>query len=92
MVGRVPARGARRVWGRAVAGTLSAGGLAAALSLGLVLAGPGASAGATGSHAKTVKISTAKVAGVGTVLTTSSGLTLYRFTEDTPGTSACRGP
>jgi predicted lipoprotein with Yx(FWY)xxD motif len=55
------------------------------------VAGPGASAGATGSHAKTVKISTAKVSGVGTVLTTSSGLTLYRFTEDTPGTSACSG-
>ena len=29
--------------------------------------------------------------GVGTVLTTASGLTLYRFTEDTPGTSACTG-
>jgi predicted lipoprotein with Yx(FWY)xxD motif len=38
-----------------------------------------------------VKISTAKVAGVGTVLTTASGLTLYRFTEDSPGTSSCTG-
>jgi predicted lipoprotein with Yx(FWY)xxD motif len=90
----VPARGARRVWGRAVAGTLSAIGLAAAsLSLALVLAVPGGPAGATGlgAHAKTVKISTAKVAGVGTVLTTASGLTLYRFSEDSPGTSTCNG-
>jgi predicted lipoprotein with Yx(FWY)xxD motif len=90
----VPARGARRVWGRAVAGTLSAIGLAAAsLSLALVLAVPGGPAGATGSgaNAKTVKISTAKVAGVGTVLTTASGLTLYRFGEDSPGTSKCTG-
>ena len=31
------------------------------------------------------------MAGVGTVLTTASGLTLYRFTEDTPGTSTCTG-
>ena len=90
----VPARGARRVWGRAVAGTLSAIGLAAvSLSLALVVAVPAAPAGATGSgaHAKTVKISTAKVAGVGTVLTTASGLTLYRFSEDAPGTSTCTG-
>jgi predicted lipoprotein with Yx(FWY)xxD motif len=88
----VPARGARRVWGRAVARTLSAGGLAAAaFSLALVLAVPGGTAGATATNAKTVKISTAKIAGVGTVLTTSSGLTLYRFAEDTPGTSMCTG-
>src|SRR3984957_452419 len=90
----VPARGARRVWGRAVAGTLSAMGLAAAsFSLALVLAVPGGAAGATGTgaNAKTVKISTAKVAGVGTVLTTASGLTLYRFTEDSAGTSNCSG-
>jgi predicted lipoprotein with Yx(FWY)xxD motif len=88
----VPARGARRVWSRAVAGTLSAAGLvAASLSLALVLAVPGGPAGATASKAKTVKISTAKVAGVGTVLTTASGLTLYRFTEDKPGTSVCTG-
>ena len=31
------------------------------------------------------------MAGVGTVLTTASGLTLYRFTEDSPGTSMCTG-
>jgi predicted lipoprotein with Yx(FWY)xxD motif len=91
---RVPARGARRVWGRAVAGTLSVVGLGgASLSLALVLAVPGGTAGATssGANARTVKISTAKVAGVGTVLTTASGLTLYRFTEDSPGTSTCSG-
>jgi predicted lipoprotein with Yx(FWY)xxD motif len=90
----VPARGARRVWGLAVAGTLSALGLvAAAFSIALVLAVPAGPAGATGSgsHAKTIKVSTAKVAGVGTVLTTASGLTLYRFTEDSPGTSTCTG-
>jgi predicted lipoprotein with Yx(FWY)xxD motif len=88
----VPARGARRIWGRAVAGTLSAAGLVgASLSLALVLALPGGPAGASSSQPKTVKVSTAKVAGVGTVLTTASGLTLYRFTEDMPGTSKCSG-
>ena len=88
----VPARGARRVWSRAVAGTLSALGVAAAsLSLALVLAAPAASAGATTTTGKTVKVSTAKVAGVGTVLTTSSGLTLYRFSKDSPGMSTCTG-
>lgn len=88
----VPACGARRRWRRGVAGTLSAVGVAAAASsLALVLAVPGGTAGATGNQAKTVKISTAKISGVGTVLTTSTGLTLYRFTEDKPGTSACTG-
>jgi predicted lipoprotein with Yx(FWY)xxD motif len=91
-VGRAPARRTRRVWGRSVAGALSAGGLAAAASsLALVLAAPAVSAGATTTTGKTVKISTANVAGVGTVLTTSSGLTLYRFTEDAPGKSMCTG-
>lgn len=91
-VGRAPARRTRLVWGRAVAGALSAGGLAAAaFALALVLAAPGASVGATTTTGKTVKISTAKVAGVGTVLTTASGLTLYRFTEDAPGKSMCTG-
>ncbi len=91
-VGRAPVRGARRSWGRAVAGALSTGGLAAAaFALALVLAAPTASAGATTTTGKTVKISTAKVAGVGTVLTTASGLTLYRFTDDEPGKSMCTG-
>ena len=52
---------------------------------------PAGVAGATNPHAKTVKVSTAKVPNVGTVLTTASGLTLYRFTEDTPGISKCTG-
>ena len=62
-----------------------------ALSLAVVLAAPAASAGATTTTGKNVKVSTAKVAGVGTVLTTASGLTLYRFTQDSPGTSTCTG-
>lgn len=90
-----PAGGARRVGGRAVAGTLSAGGLAAAaFSLALVLAVPGGTAGANatnGTNGKTLKISTAKIAGIGTVLTTSSGLTLYRFADDRPNTASCSG-
>ncbi len=55
------------------------------------VATPAGVAGATSPHAKTVKVSTAKVPNVGIVLTTASGLTLYRFTEDTPGTSKCTG-
>ena len=90
--GKAPARGSGGVWRRAVAGALSSGGLAAAaLSLALVMAAPAASAGATTTTGKTLKISTAKVAGVGTVLTTASGLTLYRFTKDSPGVSTCTG-
>ena len=92
MTGRVPAAGTRRVWRRAAAGTLSVGGVVtAAAALALVLAVPAGTANATSSTHKTVKVSTAKVMGIGTVLTTASGLTLYRFTEDTPGTSSCTG-
>jgi predicted lipoprotein with Yx(FWY)xxD motif len=92
MTGSVPARGARRVWGRAVAGALSASALAVgAASVALVLAAPAGTAGATSSHAKPIKISTAKVPNVGVVLTTASGLTLYRFTHDATGTSTCTG-
>jgi predicted lipoprotein with Yx(FWY)xxD motif len=50
-----------------------------------------APAGATSSNVKTVTVSTAKVSHVGTVLTTSGGLTLYRFTEDPSGSSVCSG-
>ena len=96
--GRVPARGARRVRGQAVAGTLSAslltiGALSVALTVvgGVAVVAPAGVAGATNPHAKTVKVSTAKVPNVGTVLTSASGLTLYRFTEDTPGISKCTG-
>ena len=56
-----------------------------------VPAGPAAATGSTGSHAKTIKVSTAKVHGIGTVLTTAAGLTLYWFKEDKPGTSTCTG-
>lgn len=94
--GRVPARGARRVWGQAIAGTLSAsllviGALSVSAAVAVAVATPGGVAGATSSHPKTIKVSTAKVPGIGTVLATASGLTLYRFTEDTPGTSKCTG-
>ena len=93
MAGRVPAGGARHFGRRAVAGALSVGGMVtAAGALALVLAVPVGTASATSSQPKTVKVSTAKVAGIGTVLTTGSGLTLYRFTEDKPGgPSACSG-
>ncbi len=87
---RVPVRRTRRVGGPAVAGTLSAIALAAG-AFAVTVAGPAATAGATGTHAKTVKVSTARVAKIGTVLTTSSGLTLYRFTEDPVGSSVCTG-
>jgi predicted lipoprotein with Yx(FWY)xxD motif len=80
------------VWGQAVAGALCASALAVgALSVAVVLAAPAGMAGATSSHAKTVKISTAKVPNVGVVLTTASGLTLYRFTQDPTGTATCTG-
>ncbi len=92
MAAGVPARGARRVWGRTVAGALSASALAvAALSVALVLAAPAGMAGATSPHAKTIKVSTAKVPNIGVVLTTASGLTLYRFTNDATGTATCTG-
>ena len=96
--GRVPVRGVRRVRGQTVAGTLSAplltiGALSVALAMtvAVAVAAPAGVAGATSAHAKTIKVSTAKVPNVGTVLTTASGLTLYRFTEDAPGTSQCTG-
>jgi predicted lipoprotein with Yx(FWY)xxD motif len=60
-------------------------------SAALVAVGPAGVAGATSSHAKTIKVSTAKIANVGTVLTTANGLTLYRFTQDTTGTATCTG-
>ena len=84
---RGPVVGARRVGGLAAAAALSG---AVLMGTSLVLAGPAGVAGATGSH-QTVHISTAKVATVGTVLTTSSGLTLYRFANDPSGTATCTG-
>jgi predicted lipoprotein with Yx(FWY)xxD motif len=73
------------------------GGMAAAawavagltLTSGLVLAGSPSVAGA--SHPHVIKIGTAKVPHVGTVLTTGTGLTLYYFTKDPAGQSTCTG-
>jgi predicted lipoprotein with Yx(FWY)xxD motif len=80
--------------GPAGVGALVAGAAAlAALALGI--GAPEGVAGATSSpaHAKvtTIHVSTATVAHVGTVLTTSSGLTLYRYTADPVGQSVCTG-
>jgi predicted lipoprotein with Yx(FWY)xxD motif len=57
----------------------------------LTTAGPAVTAGATRAHGGTVEVSTAKVAHVGTVLTTRSGLTLYRFAKDPVGHATCTG-
>ncbi len=84
---RGPAVGARRVGGLVAAAACSG---VALMGTSLVLAGPGGVAGATSSH-QTVHISTAKVPSVGTVLTTSAGLTLYRFSNDPTGTATCTG-
>jgi len=84
---RGPALGARRVGGLMAAAALSGAFLT---GTSLVLAGPGGIAGATSPH-DTIHISTAKVPSVGTVLTTSSGLTLYRFANDPSGTATCTG-
>ncbi len=80
--------------GPAGVGALVAGAAAlAALALGI-----GASdgvAGATGSHTHakvtTIHVSTTTIAHVGTVLTTSSGLTLYHYTSDPLGHTTCTG-
>ncbi len=72
-----------------------ADGLAAAVVLTGVTVGvanvSGAALAASTGKAKTVKVSTATVSHVGTVLTTASGMTLYRFTEDPKGKSVCTG-
>lgn len=71
---------------------LTAGlGLGAGLGTGLALTVQAAPAGATSPHAKTITVSTASVSHIGTVLTTASGLTLYRFTKDPAGGSTCTG-
>jgi len=74
---------------------LVADGFAAAVVLtgvGVGVANVSAASVAT-SHgeAKTVKVSTATISHVGTVLTTGSGLSLYRFTQDPVGMSTCTG-
>ena len=80
--------------GPAGVGALVAGAAAlAALALGI--GAPEGDAGATGSHAHgkvtTIHVSSASIAHVGTVLTTTSGLTLYRSTSDPVGHSVCTG-
>jgi predicted lipoprotein with Yx(FWY)xxD motif len=57
----------------------------------LTAAGPAITAGATRAHGGSVVVSTAKVAHVGTVLTTRAGLTLYRFEKDRAGHATCTG-
>jgi predicted lipoprotein with Yx(FWY)xxD motif len=73
---------------------LVADGLAAAVALTGVTVGMVNVAGASGTSdgkAKTIKVSTTTIPKVGTVLTTASGLTLYRFTQDPTGKSVCTG-
>ncbi len=92
--------GVRRPGGQAVAGALSAltlalsSGIALSLLLPLTLAVTSGTAGAANrSHARatTIHVSTTRVRGLGTVLTTGAGLTLYRFTENPVGVSTCTG-
>jgi predicted lipoprotein with Yx(FWY)xxD motif len=66
-------------------------GLAAAVVLTGVTAEMVNVVGASGPNAKTVKVSTTTIPKIGTVLTSASGLTLYRFTQDTKGKSVCTG-
>ncbi len=65
----------------------------AALTLGLAALGGDAGATSSNTHGKvtTIHVSTATVKHVGRVLTTGSGLTLYRFTSDPMGKSVCTG-
>ena len=71
-----------------VAGMLAGATVSAAA---LSAAGPAIPAGATRARGGTVEVSTAKVAHVGTVLTTGAGLTLYRFAKDPAGHATCTG-
>jgi predicted lipoprotein with Yx(FWY)xxD motif len=45
----------------------------------------------SGSKSHTVTVSTERVSRIGTVLATSSGRTLYRFTKDSSGKATCTG-
>ncbi|HVT41343.1 MAG TPA: hypothetical protein VHD39_00060 [Acidimicrobiales bacterium] len=87
--GSLFARSGRRV--RSGGAARGGGATALALLMGVGFVALAAPAGATNSNARTVRVSSAKVANVGTVLTTSGGLTLYRFTEDPAGSSVCSG-
>jgi predicted lipoprotein with Yx(FWY)xxD motif len=84
------ARRSRRVGrGRLVADGLAAAGVLTGVTVGMANVA-GASSTSNGK-AKTIKVSTTTIPKVGTVLTTASGLTLYRFTQDLTGKSACTG-
>jgi predicted lipoprotein with Yx(FWY)xxD motif len=63
--------------------------VAAGLAVGTAPAGASLDKGVSTSHTLTLR--SAKVANLGTVLTTSGGLTLYRFTADTSGHATCTG-
>jgi predicted lipoprotein with Yx(FWY)xxD motif len=55
------------------------------------VSGASVAASRTSHTVKTVKVSSTTIKNVGTVLTTASGLTLYRFTADPMGKSVCTG-
>ena len=88
--GSGPSSTKAKATGTRARGALGAGALAGLTlaSAGLVLAVPGLAAA---SYAKVVRVGTANVAHVGTVLTTGSGLTLYWFAKDTAGRATCTG-
>jgi len=67
---------------------LLAGGALVA-TMGAALAAPASAGGSSSAH--TMLIKTVKVPKIGTVLATSSGLTLYRFTADQAGKATCTG-
>jgi predicted lipoprotein with Yx(FWY)xxD motif len=75
---------------------LVAGGTVAAVALGVGALSAGtlavsSPASAAGSSGKPLTITTQRVAKVGTVLATKSGLTLYRYSVDPAGTVTCTG-
>jgi predicted lipoprotein with Yx(FWY)xxD motif len=75
----------------AIAGGLALG--ASSLSLAGASAGSGvAGASVAVSSGHTLTITKLHIAKVGTVLTTSKGLTLYRYTVDPTGKATCTGP
>jgi predicted lipoprotein with Yx(FWY)xxD motif len=76
--------------GRGVAALLVASSLGAGVAVGLASATLAPDV-AGASRAQVVRVSTAKVAHVGTVLTTGSGRTLYYFTANPLGKSLCTG-
>jgi predicted lipoprotein with Yx(FWY)xxD motif len=66
-------------------------GVTGATVLSLALAAPASARGSSTRSSHSLTVGTAKVSKIGTVLTTSSGLTLYRFTADPAGKATCTG-